>query len=260
MQGAAVDGNPFAQPGQTVPDAGAEVRGGRGGVGTGFGTRVGDLDAQLVRCVHDDDRGAGPRRVLDRVRQRLLRDPVRGQTDALRDRSGTDVNGYVARLSSALQPYGVAVFSDQAVGHSGTLTALTALTGLLTLMLVLVAGLGVLNTVVLDTRDRAHDIGVYKALGMTPRQTVGMVLSSVLLVGLGGGVLGVPVGYGLHATLAPAMGRAAGLTLPVQALDVYRPAELAALVVAGLVIAVLGALLPAGWAARTRTASAIRAE
>jgi putative ABC transport system permease protein len=32
------------------------------------------------------------------------------------------------------------------------------------------------------------------------------------------------------------------------------------LALAGLVIAVVGALLPAGWAARTRTASALRAE
>jgi hypothetical protein len=32
----------------------------------------------------------------------------------------------------------------------------------------------VLNTVVLDTRDRVHDPGVLKALGMSPRQTVAM--------------------------------------------------------------------------------------
>jgi hypothetical protein len=43
---------------------------------------------------------------------------------------------------------------------------------LLTLMLVSVAGLGVLNFVVLDTRERVHDLRVCKALGMSPRQTV----------------------------------------------------------------------------------------
>jgi putative ABC transport system permease protein len=36
-------------------------------------------------------------------------------------------------------------------------------------MLVVVAGLGVLNNVVLDTRDRTHDIGVCKALGVNRR-------------------------------------------------------------------------------------------
>lgn len=37
-------------------------------------------------------------------------------------------------------------------------------------------------------------------------------------------------------------------------------AELVLLALAGLVIGILGALLPASWAARARTASALRAE
>ena len=43
-------------------------------------------------------------------------------------------------------------------------------------------------------------------------------------------------------------------------LNVYQLGELVLLAVSGLVIAVVGALLPAGWAARTRTAFALRAE
>ncbi len=43
-------------------------------------------------------------------------------------------------------------------------------------------------------------------------------------------------------------------------LDAYRPWELLLLALSGLVIASAGALAPAGWAARTRTASALRAE
>jgi len=41
---------------------------------------------------------------------------------------------------------------------------------------------------------------------------------------------------------------------------VYQPWELVLLAVSGLAIAVAGALLPASWAARARTASALRAE
>jgi putative ABC transport system permease protein len=33
----------------------------------------------------------------------------------------------------------------------------------------LVAALGVLNSVVMATRQRVHDLGVFKAVGMTPR-------------------------------------------------------------------------------------------
>jgi putative ABC transport system permease protein len=175
-------------------------------------------------------------------------------------RSGADRENYAAALGGALQKYGVVVGPNDTAGHSGTIFALHALTGLLSLMLVVVAGLAVLNTVVLDTRDRVHDIGVYKALGMTPRQVVGMTVGSVVMTGLVGGLVGVPAGYALHAGIMRMMGNAAGLHLPVQAVHVYRPAELGALVIGGLLIAVSGALVPAGWAARTQTVTALRTE
>ncbi len=80
-----------------------------------------------------------------------------------------------------------------------------ALVGTLTLMLVAVAGLGVLNTVVLETRDRVHELGVFKALGMAPRQTVTMVLTSVGGIGLVAGAAGVPAGVALHRFVTPLM-------------------------------------------------------
>jgi hypothetical protein len=48
--------------------------------------------------------------------------------------------------------------------------------------------------------------------------------------------------------------------VPPSVLNVYNPWELVLLALSGLAIAVAGALLPAGWAARTRTAFALRAE
>ncbi|MGW8703311.1 FtsX-like permease family protein [Streptomyces eurythermus] len=65
---------------------------------------------------------------------------------------------------------------------------------LLTLMLITVAGLGVLNSVILDARERIHDLGVCKAIGMLPRQTLSLVLASVAVIGVNGGLLGVPTG------------------------------------------------------------------
>ena len=122
------------------------------------------------------------------------------------------------------------------------------------------AGLGVLNTVVLHTRERVHDIGVFKAVGMTPRQTIAMVVCWVAGTGLAAGVIAVPAGIVLHHHVLPVMAAAASTGLPAAFLNVYGGAEVVALALAGLVIAVAGALLPAGWAARTRTATALRAE
>jgi putative ABC transport system permease protein len=56
------------------------------------------------------------------------------------------------------------------------------------------------------------------------------------------------------------MGHTAGFNLPASVLDIFSTAELVLFGVGGLVIAVLGSLLPAGWAARTRTATALRTE
>ncbi|MGY0059821.1 FtsX-like permease family protein [Streptomyces sp. LZ34] len=173
---------------------------------------------------------------------------------------GTDATAYVTALNSALSGLDVTAHAGPSGGESEMIVVIDALAALLTLMLVAVAGTGVLNAVVLDTRERVHDLGVHKALGMTPRQTVAMVLASVVAVGLAGGALGVPAGLALHSAIVPAMGDSAGLTLPTTAIDVYTPPELLLLGLGGLLIAVTGALLPAGWAARTRTATALRTE
>ena len=67
-------------------------------------------------------------------------------------------------------------------------------------------------------------------------------------------------GVALQRLIMPVMGDAAGTGFPPSIMDVYTPAGLVLLGSVGLVLAVLGALLPAGWAARTRVATALRAE
>jgi putative ABC transport system permease protein len=171
-------------------------------------------------------------------------------------RPGTNPVAYAYALGHALGPdYGISVNSNDAF-----FTTLLGLIGVLTLLLAVVAGLGVLNTVVLHTRERVHDLGIFKAVGMTPRQTVTMVICWVAGIGLVAGVVAVPAGMAVHRYVLPVMAHAAATNLPASYLNVYRPAELALLALAGLVIAVAGAMLPASWAARSRTAKALRAE
>ncbi|MFC6930033.1 FtsX-like permease family protein [Actinomadura yumaensis] len=141
-----------------------------------------------------------------------------------------------------------------------TIVVLDSLAALLTLMLVGVAGLGVLNSVVLDTRERVRDLGVCKAIGMAPRQTVAMVLGSVAGIGAVGGLIGLPAGVALHHRVLPLMGRGAGTGLTPRMIGVYDAPGLVLLGLGGVAIAVLGALLPATWAAGVRTATALRTE
>jgi putative ABC transport system permease protein len=174
--------------------------------------------------------------------------------------SGTGVSGYVDALNRDLAPLGVTARAGGLDAGSDMVVTLNALSAILTLMLVAVAALGVLNGVLLDTRERVREIGVHKALGMTPRQTIAMVLTSVVVTGLVAGVLGVPLGVALHGWVLPAMGESVGLRLPGSVIAVYHWAELLPLAFGGLLIATLGALLPAGWAAGARTATALRTE
>jgi putative ABC transport system permease protein len=171
-------------------------------------------------------------------------------------RPGTSAAAYAQALGSRLGP----AYFVSLNGHDQGFTVVLALIGTLTLLLAIVAGLGVLNTVVLNTRERVHDLGVFKAVGMTPRQTIAMVVCWVAGTGLVAGVIAVPAGIVLHDHVLPAMAAAANVGLPASFLHVYGAGQVVALALAGLVIAAAGALLPAGWAARTGTASALRAE
>jgi putative ABC transport system permease protein len=172
---------------------------------------------------------------------------------------GTDPEAYAEALNSEIRQFDAHATTGN-VGTPGIVIVINALTTLLSLMLVTVAALGVLNTVVLETRERVHDLGIHKALGMAPRQTVAMVIASVTIAGLAGGAIGTPAGVLLQRIVVTEMGRVAGYNLPASILDVFGPIELVLFGLGGIVIAVLGALLPAGWAARTRTATALRTE
>ena len=170
---------------------------------------------------------------------------------------GTSLSTYVNALEKAIGQQDPVIVNNR---NSSSYAIIIGLITTMTLLLAAVAALGVLNTVVLQTRERVHDLGVFKAVGMTPRQTIAMVVCSAAGVGLLAGVIAVPLGVALHRYVLPIMGNAAQTGIPAAFLNVYHPAELVLLALAGLAIAVIGALPPAGWAAETHTASALRAE
>ena len=173
--------------------------------------------------------------------------------------AGTDQDAYLTALTPVVGPWGLTAESTR-VTLNDFLVVVDGLATTLTLLLLAVATIGVLNVVLLDLRDRVHELGVHRALGMQPRQVVGMVLASVVGVGLLGGLVGVLAGRVMHHQVLTAMGATIGSTIPAPVLDVYRAGVLVPLAAGGLVIAVAGALLPATWAARTRTATALRTE
>ncbi|MFG2004454.1 FtsX-like permease family protein [Spirillospora sp. NPDC048911] len=145
-------------------------------------------------------------------------------------------------------------------GDQGIPLVVTGLIALLTAGLTIVAALGVFNTVVLNTRDRIRDFGIIKSLGSTPKQIVAMVVTSMVALGLLGGLIGLPLGWLAHRIVMPITAGGAGVHLPDAYLQVYGPLATAVLISAGAAIGAFGAMIPAGWAGSLKTATALRSE
>ncbi|AYG82751.1 hypothetical protein DWB77_04938 [Streptomyces hundungensis] len=166
---------------------------------------------------------------------------------------GADARAYAEKVA-ALDPALHASVLDQ--GNAGTATVIAFAT-VFTALLTTVAALGVFNTVLLHIRERRRDLGMLKSIGMTPRQVVLMTVTSVAGLGAVGGLLGIPLGIAAHRLVVDHVGVVA---FPESMKDVWHAPQLAAMLLAGVLIAVLGALVPARSAARMTIASVLHTE
>jgi putative ABC transport system permease protein len=173
-------------------------------------------------------------------------------------RPGTDASAYIRAVNARLgrsSPWG-------ATGPDGGqfYQIASALVGLLALMVAIAAGLGVLNTVLMTTRDRVHDLGIFKALGMRPGQLLTMVVCWIVGPAVIAAVIAAPAAVALNTATIRAMAGTAHTGIPASFAQVFPPSRLALLSLAALVLAAAGAFGPAAWAARARPATALRAE
>ncbi|MBT2449589.1 ABC transporter permease [Streptomyces sp. ISL-43] len=166
---------------------------------------------------------------------------------------GTDAGAYADAVNAA-DP---GLRAEAAGSVNAATTTVVGFSSVFTVLLTLVSSLGVFNTVLLNTRERRRDLGMLKSIGMTPRQVVAMTVTSVTGLGLVGGLLGIPVGMLAHRLVVDNVGIVA---FPESMKDVWHAPQLAAMLCAGMAIAVLGALVPARSAARMTIASALHTE
>ena len=169
---------------------------------------------------------------------------------------GADVAAYVA----AVRTGDPGLEAAPASGGDSAVVAIYSTVTLLTVLLGAVAALGVFNTVVLNSRERRRDLGTLKSIGMTPRQVVLMMVTSMAGLGLAGGLVGIPIGILFQRYAMHAMAEAARIVIPDRMLDVWSVQILVPLLLAGAVIAAVGALLPSRAAARLTIAEALHTE
>ncbi|WP_031172967.1 ABC transporter permease [Streptomyces durhamensis] len=133
-------------------------------------------------------------------------------------------------------------------------TMLNMLYGLLG-MAVIVAVLGVINTLAMSVFERSQEIGMLRAIGLDRKAVKRMVRLESLVISLFGGVLGI----GLGVFFGWAAGQLLGTKMPTYELVLPWGRMAVFLLLAGLV-GVLAALWPARRAARLNMLAAIKSE
>jgi len=119
---------------------------------------------------------------------------------------------------------------------------------------VFIGALGMLNTMLMSVLERTREIGVLRSLGWRQRQVLGMILKESLVLGVVGGVCGIPLGLGLGSLIGLA-GIWGGAIEPS-----YTPLLFAQAIVMAALAGVLGGLYPAFRATRMRPVEALRYE
>ncbi|MFF0781033.1 ABC transporter permease [Streptomyces sp. NPDC003720] len=122
-------------------------------------------------------------------------------------------------------------------------------------MAVIVAVLGVINTLAMSVFERSQEIGMLRAIGLDRRSVKRMVRLESLVISLFGGVLGI----GLGVFFGWAAGELLGTKMPTYELVLPWGRMALFLLLAG-VVGVLAALWPARRAARLNMLTAIKAE
>ena len=126
---------------------------------------------------------------------------------------------------------------------------------ILAVLVVVVAGVGILVSIYNSMSDRRHEIAVMRALGAS-RVTVGtIILLESIMLSLGGGLFGLAVGHALIGVLSPTIAEHTGVI--VGAFQ-FQWQELI-LIPGLLVLATLVGYLPAMSAYRTDVAKSLTA-
>ncbi len=116
------------------------------------------------------------------------------------------------------------------------------------------AGLGVLNGLLLSSLERTKELGVLRALGASRGQIAGMVLFESTVVGLLGGILGTALGAALTPVIVRALEGLSGLDLPERSAGAW----LFLCPAGALLLALCASLYPIRRMNRTSAVSAVR--
>jgi len=170
---------------------------------------------------------------------------------------GTDLTALRAELVTVAKPYLVVSVQDRQEFTDATGASVDTRLNLLYVLLlfsVIVAILGIVNTLALSVVERTREIGLLRAVGLRRRQLSEMITIEAIATAVFGAVLGTVLGLGLGVALQHGL-----ISQGVDTLAVSWPMVTTMIVASGLV-GVLAAVLPSVRAVRLDILTAIAAD
>jgi putative ABC transport system permease protein len=138
---------------------------------------------------------------------------------------------------------------DDAMGYIDTAT------WAISLLAIIIGGVGVINTMIMSVYERTREIGVLKAVGWRSRRILGMILGEAIVLTLVAGVVGTLVGVigvNLLLTYSSSFGSAIN---PVYSIDLFARAFGIA-----FLVGIIGGIYPAYRASKLAPTEALRYE
>ncbi|MFD6663833.1 ABC transporter permease [Micromonospora chalcea] len=135
--------------------------------------------------------------------------------------------------------------------QTGQLDSLLQMIQILLALAIVIAVLGIINTLALSVLERTRELGLLRAIGLRRAQTMRMITVEAVVISIFGALLGVVVGTGLGAAVVEAL-KDEGIT------DLILPwGQMVTFLILAAIIGVVAAVLPAIRAARINVLGAI---
>lgn len=163
-------------------------------------------------------------------------------------------------------------FSNQVsvISSTAVLSLLSTIFGTIQLFLggiaaisLLVAGIGIMNIMIVSLIERTREIGILKALGMKSRTVLTIFLGESVIIGLIGAVIGILLGWGLANVTASVLGRGGfigGGSGAFSITPILTPEVILGSLAFGIGVSVIFALYPAWRASKLKPVDALRYE